>query len=55
MNNLIDFIKENGKLIIIIMIIIFSLLTLFQLLNINLNPPKVESKLVQQVIVEKEI
>jgi len=55
MNNLIDFIKENGKLIIIIIIIIFFLLTLVKILNIDLNPPKVDSKLVQQVIIEKEI
>jgi hypothetical protein len=52
MSKIIDYIKEN---IIIISIIVFSvlfLLVIIKIKGINLNAPKPETKLIQQVIVE---
>jgi hypothetical protein len=52
MSEIFDFIKENYISITIIVSIIFSLLIIISLLNWDLNPPKPESKLIQQVVVE---
>ena len=52
MNQIIDFIRENLKLILLIVFVVFGLLVIINIKGINLNPPKPESKLVQQVTVE---
>lgn len=52
MNNLTDFIKENYLNIWIIVIVVITLLVIINLKGINLNPPKPESKLIQEVTVE---
>jgi hypothetical protein len=52
MNNLVDFIKENYLNILIIVIVVITLLVIINLKGINLNPPKPESKLIQEVTVE---
>lgn len=48
MSEIVDFIKE----IIIIVVVVLFLLVLINIKGINLNAPKPESKLVQQVTVE---
>ncbi len=52
MNEIVDFIKENYVSIAIIVIVVLFLLVIIKIKEIDLNPPKQESKLVQQVIVE---
>jgi hypothetical protein len=48
----IDFIKSNYLSISIVVFIILGLILIFSIRGINLNPPKPESKLVQEVVVE---
>lgn len=52
MSEIVDFIKENVKEIVIIVIVVLFLLVLMNIKGIDLNEPKLESKLVQQVTVE---
>lgn len=52
MSEIVDFIKENGQEIVIIVIVVLFLLVLINIKGIDLNAPKPESKLVQQVTVE---
>lgn len=52
MNNLVDFIKQNYLNILIIVIVVITLLVIINLKGINMNPPKPETKLVQEVTVE---
>jgi hypothetical protein len=52
MDALIDFIKENYVAILTIVFIMLILLVIISIKGINLNAPKPESKLVQQVVVE---
>jgi hypothetical protein len=52
MSQIIDFIKENLKFILFIVFVVFGLLVIINIKGIDLNPPKPESKLVQQVTVE---
>jgi hypothetical protein len=52
MNDIINFIKENYLNILIIVFIVLTLLVIINLKGINLNPPKPESKLIQEVTVE---
>jgi len=52
MSEIIEFIKENIQEIIIIIIIVLFLLVLINIKGVDLNPPKPESKLKQEVTVE---
>ena len=52
MSQIIDFIKENLKMILLIVFVVLGLLVIINIKGIDLNPPKPESKLVQQVTVE---
>jgi hypothetical protein len=52
MSEIVDFIKENYVSISIIVVVVLLLLVIIKIKEIDLNPPKPESKLVQQVIVE---
>jgi hypothetical protein len=52
MNQIIDFIRENLTMIMLIVFVVFCLLLIINIKDIDLNPPKPESKLVQQVTVE---
>ena len=52
MSEIIDFIKENIKEIVVIIIVVLFLLVLINIKGVDLNEPKPESKLVQQVTVE---
>ena len=52
MSEIVDFIKENIKEIVIIIIVVLFLLVLINIKGVDLNEPKPESKLVQQVTVE---
>ncbi len=52
MSGIVAFIKENYVSISIIVVVVLLLLVIIKIKGINLNPPKPESKLVQQVIVE---
>lgn len=52
MSEIVDFIKENVKEIVIIVIVILFLLVLINIKGVDLNEPKPESKLVQEVTVE---
>lgn len=52
MSEIIDFIKENTQEIIIIVVVVLFLLVLINIKGVDLNEPKPESKLVQQVTVE---
>lgn len=52
MSEIIDFIKENYVSIAIIVSFIFALLIIISIREWDLNPPKPDSKLVQQVVVE---
>lgn len=52
MSEIVDFIKENAQEIIIIVIVVLFLLVLINIKGVDLNAPKPESKLVQQVTVE---
>ncbi len=52
MSELIDFIKANYINIGIIVVSVLCLLVVIEVKDIDLNPPKPESKLVQQVTVE---
>jgi hypothetical protein len=52
MSEIIDFINENIQEIIIIVVVVLFLLVLINIKGINLNAPKPESKLVQQVTIE---
>ena len=52
MSEIVDFIKENIKEIVIIVVIVLFLLVLINIKGLDLNAPKPESKLVQQVTVE---
>lgn len=49
---MVEFIKDNYLNILIIVIIVLCLLVIINLKGINLNPPKPESKLLQEVTVE---
>ena len=52
MSEILDFIKENIKEIILIVIVVLLLLVLINIKGLDLNEPKPETKLVQQVTVE---
>jgi hypothetical protein len=52
MSQIIDFIRDNLKFILLMVFVVFSLLVIINIKGIDLNPPKPESKLVQQVTVE---
>jgi hypothetical protein len=52
MSEIVDFLKENSQMIILIVIVVLGLLVLINIKGIDLNPPKPESKLVQEVTVE---
>ena len=52
MNEIVVFIKENYVSIAVIVSVIFALLIIISIIGWNLNPPKPELKLVQQVTVE---
>jgi hypothetical protein len=52
MSEIVAFIKENYVSIAVIASIIFTLLIIISIIGWNLNPPKPELKLVQQVTVE---
>jgi hypothetical protein len=52
MSEIVDFIKENYVPIAIIVSFIFALLIIISIREWDLNPPKPDSKLVQQVVVE---
>ena len=52
MSEIVDFIKENIKEIAIIVVVVLFLLVLINIKGVDLNAPKPESKLVQQVTVE---
>jgi hypothetical protein len=52
MSEIVVFIKENYVSIAVITSIIFTLLIIISIIGWNLNPPKPELKLVQQVTVE---
>lgn len=52
MSEFVDFMKENYKMIAVIVIVVIFLLVIIEIKDIEMNPPKPESKLVQQVTVE---
>lgn len=52
MNELVNYIQENSRMIMLIMTIVFILLVIIKITGINLNIPKQETKLVQEVTVE---
>lgn len=52
MSEILNFIKENYVSIGIIVVVVLLLLVIIKIKEIDLNAPKPESKLVQQVIVE---
>lgn len=52
MIEIIDFIKENIQEIVIVVLVIMFLLVLINIKGIDLNAPKPEAKLVQEVTVE---
>jgi hypothetical protein len=52
MSEIVEFIKENYISIAVIVTIIFALLIIISIREWDLNPPKPESKLIQQVVVE---
>ena len=52
MSEIVDFIKENAQEIVIIVVVVLFLLVLINIKGVDLNEPKPESKLVQQVTVE---
>jgi hypothetical protein len=52
MSQIIDFIRANLTMIILIVFVVLGLLLIINIKDIDLNPPKPESKLVQQVTVE---
>ena len=52
MSQIIDFIRENLTMIMLIVFVVLGLLLIINIKDIELNPPKPESKLVQQVTVE---
>ena len=52
MNEFVAFIKENYISIAVIVSIIFVLLLIISIREWDLNPPKLDSKLVQSVTVE---
>ena len=52
MSQIIDFIRENFKMILLIVFVVLGLLVIINIKGIDLNPPKPETKLVQQVTVE---
>jgi hypothetical protein len=47
-----EFMRENYLAIVIIVSVVLVLLVIIDLKDIDLNPPKPDSKLVQQVTVE---
>jgi hypothetical protein len=53
MSEIIDFINENIKEIIIIITVVLFLLVIINIKGLNLNQPKPNSKLIQEVTVEK--
>ena len=52
MSEIINFIKENSKEIIIIVVVVLFLLVVMNIRGIDLNEPKEDTKIVQQVTVE---
>ena len=52
MSEIVNFIKQNYVSIAVLVSVIFSLLIIISIIGWNLNPPKPELKLVQQVTVE---
>jgi len=52
MSDIVDFINSNYLNILIIILIVLTLLVIINIKGINMNPPKPESKLVQEVTVE---
>ena len=52
MSEIINFIKDNSKEIIIIVVVVLFLLVVMNIRGIDLNEPKEDTKIVQQVTVE---
>lgn len=52
MNEIKEFITENSQTILIIMGVVMIMLVIINIREINLNEPKPETKLVQEVTVE---
>jgi len=52
MSEIVDFIKENYISIAVIILVVFALLIIISIREWDLNPPKPESKLIKQVVVE---
>ena len=52
MSEVVDFMRENYLAIVIIVSVVLFLLVVIDLKDIDLNPPKPDSKLVQQVTVD---
>jgi hypothetical protein len=52
MSEIADFLKENSQMIMLIVIVVLGLLVIINIKGIDLNPPKPESKLVQEITVE---
>ena len=52
MSEIVIFIKENSKEIIIIVVVVLFLLVVMNIKGIDLNEPKKDTKIVQQVTVE---
>jgi hypothetical protein len=52
MSEIVNFIKENSKEIIIIVVVVLFLLVVMNIRGIDLNEPKEDTKIVQQVTVE---
>ena len=52
MSEIVEFMRENYLAIVIIVSVVLILLVIIDLRDIDLNPPKPDSKLVQQVTVE---
>jgi hypothetical protein len=52
MSEILEFIKENSLIIIVIVVVVLLLLVIINIKGIDLNAPKPETKLVQEVTVE---
>lgn len=52
MSEIVEFIQENLQMIVLIVMVVFILLVIINIKGIDLNAPKPDSKLVQEVTVE---
>lgn len=52
MSEIVNFIKENAQEIVIIVVVVLFMLVLINIKGVDLNEPKPESKLIQEVTVE---